>query len=762
MSTRWPMPVLLLITALAMPLASHAQPAAPADQPAAQAPTPAPPTAEAGDVAIDAPEAQPKADKPELFRDPDQPLDKRVADLIDRLTLAEKISQLQETSPAIERFDIEGFQWWSEGIHGVGRAGRATVFPAAIALAATWNERVMQDVADATATEFRAKYNNGERGRYRGLTIWAPSINLIRDPRWGRIHENYSEDPYLTARLGVAFCRGLQGDDPTYLKTAATPKHFAVHSSETERAKTSFDVSMRQMREYYFPAFRACYQEAGAVSCMMAFTGVNGVPCTENRWLMQDILRDQWGFDGAIVTDWGTVGHLVRGFENHETFEQAAAASIKAGIDVVAQPRGSAEGIQGAYDQGLLTETDIDRALTRAMKIRFRLGMFDPPDRVPYTKIPPSKVGCPEHHQLALQSSRESIVLLKNQPAKLNPSRPMLPIDRRRVESIAVFGPDVAKQTYGDYSGYPANPPVTVLDGIVSRIGGRIIMRTANWKNVDEAVEKAAISDLVILSLGLNMRIEHEGHDRKDMDLPLDQREFVKRIVAVNPNVIVVLVCGSPVTIHWIQENVPAVLMLWYPGEQGGNALADVLLGQYNPAGRLPMTFYRSLDQLPDILDYDITNGRTYMYLRSEPLYPFGYGLSYTTFDYSNLTLDQSQVPADGTINASVTVTNTGQWAGDEVVQLYISQLDSKRVVPIRELRGFKRLAFDAGQSRTVAFAVDIADLADWDEQAQAWFVEPGTYEIQVGASSSDIRVRQQFEVRSQQATPDTAAPALP
>lgn len=687
---------------------------------------------------------------PELFRDADSPIDKRVADLISRLTVDEKISQLQETSPPIARLEIEGFQWWSEGIHGLGRAGRATVFPVAIALAACWDTQLMHDVADVTSTEARAKYNAGERGRYHGLAIWAPSINLIRDPRWGRDSENYSEDPYLTARLGVAFCEGLQGDDERYLKTAATPKHFAVHSQETARASSCFNVSMRQLREYYLPAFRACYEEAHAVSSMAAFNGINGVPCTANQWLLTDLLRNQWGFNGAVVTDWGAVMQLKNGQHLYQTEEEAVAAAIRAGVDVVSEPKGGTKMLRTALDKGLLSELDIDKALTHAMTIRFRLGLFDPKERVRYTRIPISAVGSPEHWRLALRSSRESIVLLKNEAAKSNGGLPLLPLDRRRIESIAVFGPDADHNMFGDYSGSPANPPVTPLAGIINHLAGRIIIRTAPWKNVDEAIDKAAASDVVIAVLGLNLKIEHEGHDRKDMDLPRDQQEFIEKIVAVNPNVIVVLVCGSPVTINWIQEHVPAIVMLWYPGEQGGNALTDVLLGEYNPAGRLPVTFYKSLDQLPPLNDYDITKGRTYMYLKTPPLYPFGFGLSYTTFAYDDLKPDRTQVTKvakDGKLAISCRVTNTGERDGDEVAQMYVRHVDSKRTQPLRELKGFARQHIAAGQSRTVTFELPIKNLAGWDEQNNQWFVEPGEYEIEIGASSADIRLRQRFFV---------------
>jgi len=692
----------------------------------------------------------------ELFRDADSPIDKRVADLISRLTVDEKISQLQETSPPIARLGIEGFQWWSEGIHGLGRAGLATVFPVAIALAACWDAPLMHDVADATSTEARAKYNAGERGRYHGLAIWAPSINLIRDPRWGRDSENYSEDPYLTARLGVAFCEGLQGDDERYLKTAATPKHFAVHSQETARASSCFNVSMRQLREYYLPAFAACFTEARAVSSMAAFNGINGVPCTANPWLLTDLLRDEWGFKGAVVTDWGAVMQLKNGQHKYQTEEEAVAAAIHAGVDVVSEPKGGAKMLRTALDKGLLSEQDIDKALTRAMTIRFRLGLFDPKERVRYTQIPISAVGSPEHWRLALRSSRESIVLLKNEAVSgggLRKELPLLPLDRRRIESIAVFGPDADHNMFGDYSGSPANPPVTPMAGIINNIAGRIIVRTAPWKNVDEAIDKAAASDVVIAVLGLNLKIEHEGHDRKDMDLPRDQQEFIEKIVAVNPNVIVVLECGSPVTINWIQEHVPAIIMLWYPGEQGGNALTDVLLGEYNPAGRLPVTFYKSLDQLPPLNDYDITRGRTYMYLKTPPLYPFGFGLSYTTFAYDDLKLDQTKaaqaakIAKDGKLAISCRVTNTGERDGDEVVQMYVRHVDSKRVQPLRELKGFARQHIAAGQSRTVTFELPIKNLAGWDEQGNHWFVEPGEYEIEIGASSADIRLRQRFFV---------------
>lgn len=713
------------------------------------------------------------------FRNPDLPLEPRIADLVGRLTPGEKASLVELEAPAIERLGIGAFNWWSEAGHGVGRAGRATMFPQTIAMAATWNDDLMHRVASAIGDEARAKHNENPNGRYRGLTLWSPCINLTRDPRWGRIEETYGEDPLLTARMGMAYVRGVQGDNPRYLKTAATPKHFAVHSQERGRAGTCFEVTARDLREYYLPAFRACLVDAGAQSVMAAFSGINGTPCAANRWLLTDLLRKEWGFDGAVVTDWGCTANLQGQYRIATNAVQAAGLSLGAGVDVLCEHSPWRTNVLNALASGRVTQARIDEAVTRGLRVRFRLGEFDPPERVPYTRYGPEMVGSATNLALALELSRQSIVLLKNGPVpgRADPA-PLLPLDGARLDSIAVIGSHADRPYLGAYSGQPAAPVVTPFRGMAGRLGTRTVLRGATWtetgekrpgrhrgrragktaqpavtnlierqSNIEEAVRAASLSDVAVVCLGLNPRIENEGHDRDDMNLPPDQQELIERVFAANPATVVVLINGGPVTIPWIQEHVPAIVEAWYPGEQGGNAIADVLLGDRSPAGRLPMTFYAAVEPLPPLNSYELARGRTYLYLKEPPLYAFGHGLSYTKFDYSNLRLAPRRVPTNGVVTVSVDVTNAGACDGDEVVQLYVRDVEPAVPVPALQLRGYRRLPIRRGEKVRVDLRMAVADLALWDEPAARWRVEPGEFEAMVGASSADIRCRQRFTV---------------
>jgi beta-glucosidase len=688
------------------------------------------------------------------YLNPDCARHERVEDLVRRLTLPEKIKLLENESPAIPHLGVAAYDWWSEGIHGVARASQATVFPAAIGLAATWDVDLVERVATVTGTEARAKHQEKRGARYHGLTYWAPAVDLARDPRWGRIEETYGEDPHLVSQMGLRFVRGLQGDDPTYLQIAATPKHFAVHSQETDRHSRSFDVSPRVLHEYYLAPFRECFVTGQAASVMTAYNGINGVPCTANRWLITELLRGQWGFDGAVVTDWGAPRNLCRSHQFVASDEQAVAAALNAGVDVLCQYDGLRQSIIGAVNLGLVTEADLDRALRRSLAVRFRLGMFDPPERVPYEQLTPDWLGRPEHVALAWEASRKAMVLLKNSrvPGRHNPT-PVLPLDPAQLDSIAVIGSHANRVFLGAYSGEPAQPPWTTFMGVTNHVGDRVIVRHVPWLEPDSrprsptadvikrnraaALRAAADADVAVVVLGLDRRIEAEGRDRQDLALPKEQQEFVEKVVAVNPVTVVVLINGSPLAIPWLQERVPAIVEAWYPGEQGGRAIADVLFGDYNPAGRLPITFYKSLAQLPDLNDHEISLGRTYLYLRDPPLYPFGHGLSYTTFEYRNLRVAIS----NGALHATVDVANTGARDGDEVVQLYVRSLDGAPPQPLQQLRAFTRVAIPRGATRAVELPVAVSALADWNERRSAFMVTPGRYEIRVGASSEDIRL---------------------
>ena len=619
------------------------------------------------------------------YKNPALPFATRVADLVGRMTLEEKAQQVQITVPANTRLGIPAWDWWSEAIHGVARAGKATMFPQAIGLGATWDAPLLHRVAEAIADEARAKYLPSGQRSY-GLTLWAPTINLVRDPRWGRAQETYGEDPCLTSRLAVEFCKGLQGDDPKYLKTVATPKHFALHSQETGRTTTSFDVSEATLRDYYLPAFYACFTEAKAGSVMAAHSGINKIPCTANRWLLTDLLRGEWKFEGAVVSDWTAIEYLQAGHHFSKTLEEATANSLTAGIDVLCQQKTYEQFVLQAINTGLLTKETLDQAVTRNMLLRFRLGVFDPPELVPFTRIPRDVVGNPAHLALALQAARESMVLLQNDPAPPGYGlERLLPLDLRRIHSVAVLGPYAEMVQLGNYSGVPANPPVSPLAGIRQAFGDRIRINTANWNDEEQSVKAAQASDVVIVVMGLNDHLEAEGMDKPTLELPLKQRNLLRRLVEANPLTIVALEGGSPVELTWIKEHVPAVLMIWYPGEQGGNALAEVLLGQTNPSGRLPMTFYRSAEDLPPLNDYEISKGRTYMYHEKPVPFVFGHGLSYTTFEYRNLKIRPPATGVGGTAIITLDVANTGSREGAEVVQLYVHKVASPRKRPLKQ-----------------------------------------------------------------------------
>ena len=681
------------------------------------------------------------------YKDIELSFEDRARDLVSRMTLAEKVSQMVHDAAAIPRLDVPEYDWWNECLHGVARAGRATVFPQAIGLAASFNVPLMAHVAEAISDEARAKHHaaaaRSNRGRYFGLTYWSPNINIFRDPRWGRGQETYGEDPYLTARMGVAFVKGLQGYHLKYLKLVATPKHFAVHSGpDPDRHHFNADVSPRDLHETYLPAFKACVVEGGAASVMGAYNRTNGEPCCASKTLLQDILRDAWGFEGYVVSDcWALCDvHLHHKVTNRPA--ESAALAVRNGCDL--NCGNTYPHLLAAVQAGLIDEADIDTALERLFTARFRLGMFDPPEEVPYTSLGPEVVGCAEHGELALQAARESIVLLKN-------ADNLLPLSRD-IRSLAVVGPTAYRPEVlqGNYFGFSPEM-VTPLEGILAAVGPGTQVTWAescapagradtNRGAVETAVRDA---EVIIAVMGYTPALEGEegaamgdvdadaGGDRAAIGLPGRQLEVLQTLCETGKPVVLVLTGGSPIELNWADQNVPAILMTWYGGQAAGTALADVLFGETSPAGRLPVTFVRSLDQLPPFSDYAMA-GRTYRFMEDEPLYRFGYGLSYTTFAYSNMVSETAEIAAAQTVELSVDVTNTGPVAGDEVVQLYVSDVEASVPVPRLHLEGFRRIHLEPGQTETVSFELHADQLAARDDAGRP-FLEPGRFRITLG-----------------------------
>jgi beta-glucosidase len=839
------------------------------------------------------------------FQDPRLSPEARAEDLVKRLTLEEKILQMQNSAPAIERLGVPAYNWWSECLHGVGRAGFATVFPQAIGMAATWDPRLVQAEADVISTEARAKHHefarNGSREIYQGLTFWSPNINIFRDPRWGRGQETFGEDPYLTSRIGVAFVKGLQGTDSTYLKVVSTPKHFAVHSGP-EPDRHTFDArpGLRDFYETYLPAFEACVKEGKAASVMGAYNRVYGEPCCASKLLLQDILRGRWGFRGYVVSDCGAISDMYQFHKVYETEALSAAFAVKAGCDLTCG--GEYASLREALTLGLVREEDLDASLVRLFAARFRLGMFDPPEKVSYAQIPITANDTRENSDLARKVAQESIVLLKN-------DNHVLPISPA-VKSIAVIGPyaDDVDVLLGNYNGTPS-APVTLLDGIRRRAGNGIsvayrmgiepLERTAlfgyvesanllppggqeengllgeyfndpdlkgspaisridreirfwwekgspdpkirrdyfsarwtgylvaeypgdyeigvssddrsrlfiddsllvdNWDScviykvlsrtvtlekgvkhkvrieyaeidghagisfkwkrkvqdqalpamIAEAVDLARRSDLVIMVGGISPMLEGEelplkiegflGGDRTSLGLPAAQLQLMKALKATGKPIVLVLTNGSALAVTEAQESLPAIVDVWYPGQQGGNALADVLFGDYNPAGRLPVTFYRSVSDLPPFDDYNM-KGRTYKYFEGHPLYPFGHGLSYTSFEYIKAVTGRTAYAAADTAWVTVTLRNAGDRDGDEVVQVYADKNDSRVARPIKWLVGFDRIHLKAGQTLEVKIPVCVQTLRYYDEDEKDYRIEPGLYNLHIGCSSADIKL---------------------
>ena len=710
------------------------------------------------------------------FKNPSLPPEVRAKNLISNMTLEEKAAQLGHTAPAIARLGVPEYNWWNEGLHGVARADIATVFPQAIGMAATWDVPLMRQMANVLGTEFRAKYAqkvhpDGGTDWYRGLTVWSPNINIFRDPRWGRGQETYGEDPFLTSRLGVSFVSELQGSDPKYLKAIATPKHFAVHSGpESTRHTADVHVSRHDLEDTYLPAFRATVMEAKAQSVMCAYNAINGEPACANGTLLQEHLRKDWGFQGYVVSDCGAAADIFipDGHKFAPNAEAGVAAGFKAGMDLICgdyRNNMSTEpaAIVGAVRHGLLPEPVLDRALTRLLTARIKLGMFDPPAGNIYSKIPASQYDTPAHREVALQMAKESLVLLKN-------SGGLLPL-RKAPRVIAVIGPnaDDLDALVGNYNGTPSQP-VTILAGIRARFPQSKVVYVRGTKLVeadtsaDEAIETARGADLVVMVAGLTAHIEGEemkvnaegfaGGDRTSLDLPAPQEQLLQRVQAVGKPTVLVLMNGSALGINWADQHVPAIVEAWYPGEQGGTAVAALLAGDFSPAGRLPVTFYKSVDQLPPFDDYSMSR-RTYRYFTGEPLYPFGYGLSFTTFGYSNGRVSRTNVGATDTVTVSVDVVNSGPVAGDEVVQLYLTH-PGVRGAPLRALQGFQRIHLNQGEKKTLEFTLRDRDLSVVDDSGKRRII-PGQVDVWVGGGQPASRqglmppagVKTQFAIAS-------------
>jgi beta-glucosidase len=690
-----------------------------------------------------------------LYLNPDAPLDQRVNDLISRLTLEEKATLLDHGGPEVTRFHILSDNW-NQCLNGVRwNGGPTTLFTIPTGMAATWNPALIHQVADATSDEARAIYNAWHddpayKGNRNGLIYRSPVINILRNPYWGRDSEAWSEDPFLCGRMAVAFVQGLQGDDPHYLKLASTVKHFAVNNVEQDRQTLSATVSERMLHEYWLPHFRDAIVEGKARSIMASYNQINGVHNVYNHELLTDILKKDWGFDGFVVSDLGGVHN-----------EDMVVKAVNAGCDF--SDKEFRQFIPDAVRAGQISEARLDDALGRVLKVRFQLGEFDPPDRVPYRKIPMSVVCSAEHHNLSLEVSRQSIVLLKNADS-------LLPLDRSKIKRIAVIGPLANRLIEGNpsYNGAPGRKTVDLLQGIKNRApgidvvydGSGFISTKPENRNgtpvpppVDSAnpfataVEAAKSADVAVVCVGTDLSIEMEGRDRKTLALPGNQEQLVEAVMAANPRTIVVLMNAGPLTIPWIADHAPSILAAWWAGEAQGDAVADVLFGDVNPSGHLPYTVYASEAKVPPQDDYDISKGFTYMYLKGDALFPFGLGLSYTTFKYSDLHLSQSTARDGDTITATLDVANTGKRDGDEVVQIYDREPAGKVVKPLERLVGFKRVTIKAGEHRTVSIPVEVARMRYWDETTHAFVAEPGTYRIMAGSSSTDLPLSASFSV---------------
>ncbi len=660
------------------------------------------------------------------------PAARRAADLVGRMTMLEKISQMGTEAPAIARLGVKAYGYQNEALHGVVD-GSATVFPQVIGLSSTWDDSLVQSLASAVSDE--ARLFNLSQGK--GLVYFAPVANMARDPRWGRDQESYGEDPYLTSKFVTAFVRGMQGSDPHYLKTVATAKHFACNNVEDGRDGISSNVDEQSLRDYYFQPFMAAVVDAGAGCVMGAYNALNGIPCCCNPKLLGNILRQQWGFTGFVVSDCGAVGYICQHHHYVDSYAKAAVVACRSGCDLCCVSTFQ-QYLPFALETrlGYLSAGDIDSAAVRIFTQRMRLGEFDPSGLVPYNSLQPGGAADSLRKQLSLTAAHESIVLLKNDS--------LLPLDTGAVRNLAVIGPNAAVCQFGDYSGTPVSS-VSPLQGIIGKLGaGRVtyvqgctISGPANTAAFDSALVAARQADAVVMVMGTDQTVATEGLDMQSLNLPGSQEQLIEAVYAVNPKVILVLVNGNPLTITWPQAHLPAIVEAWFGGQSQGTALADVIFGDYNPGGKLTATWVAATSDLPSMQDYTISHNRTYWYFDKTPLYPFGYGLSYTTFALGPMTVGPATLAPGDTATVTVGVTNTGSRAGSEVVQLYVHNDDPSG--PARRLKGFKRVTLGQGAKTTVSFALPFGSLAFWNAGKQAYATRNGSWTIEVGNSSAAI-----------------------
>ena len=681
----------------------------------------------------------------------------RAAALVAQMTLEEKVRQMLHAAPVIERLGVKAYNWWNEALHGVARAGVATVFPQAIGLAATFDEELLEDVADAIATEGRAKFNMqqafGDTDIYKGLTFWAPNVNIFRDPRWGRGHETYGEDPYLSSRLGVRFIQGLQGHDENYMKSAACAKHFAVHSGP-EDVRHSFNavVSVQDLRETYLPAFRACVEEGKVEAVMGAYNRTNDEPCCGSELLIKQILRGEWQFDGHFVSDcWA-----IRDFhENHKVTASAVesvALAVNQGCDLNC---GSIFlFLLEAVKEGLVAEETIDQAVIRLFTTRMKLGLFDEPEKVPYTAIGYAEVDSARMRELNRKAARESVVLLKNDG--------LLPLDKSKIRTIGVIGPnaDNRRALVGNYEG-TASRYITVKEGIQDYVGGDVRVFYSEGCHLykdkieglgasnDRLAEVKGVckeSDVVVVCLGLDAGLEGEegdtgnqygSGDKRDLSFPGHQEEVLKAAVESGKPVVLVVLSGSALGLGWAHERVSAIIQGWYPGAQGGRVIAEAVFGVFSPEGKLPVTFYHSIEELPDFTDYAMNN-RTYRYMRQEALYPFGYGLSYTDFTIDNVKLDQDRIVKAG-VQVSATIRNNGGMAGGEALQVYVKA--ERDGTPNPQLKAFRKIHLQPQEAQRVTLQLPVEAFGLYDEFGRRRLYK-GSYTVYVGAAQPDSRSR--------------------
>lgn len=687
------------------------------------------------------------------FRNPDLPVDVRVKDLVSRLTLHEKVQLMQHNSPAIPRLGIPAYNWWNEALHGVARTPeKVTVFPQAIGMAATFDVDALEMMGDMTASEGRALFNEAWKSgkgvaQYRGLTYWTPNINIFRDPRWGRGQETYGEDPYLTSQMGAAMVHGLEGDDSYYLKAVACAKHYAVHSGP-EYNRHEFDArpSLYDLWDTYLPAFHELVTRAKVHGVMCAYNRLNGQPCCGNDPLLVDILRNQWKFDGYVTSDCGAINDFANHHRTHLDDMVAASDAMLAGTDL--ECGDLYQLLEQGVQKGLHSEREINVSVTRLLTILFKIGMFDPTDRNPYASIGREVIECEAHKKHAYRMAQESMVLLKNENS-------ILPLDVRRIKKLALIGPnaDNEQTLLANYFGTPS-VIMTPYKSLKERYGDRIeityikgvdfVSKLEKAPSFEQVAAEAGKNDVIVFVGGISADYEGEAGDagaggyagfasgdRTSISLPFVQTELLKELKKTGKPLIIVNMSGSIMSFEWESQHADAILQAWYGGQAAGDAITDVLFGEYNPAGRMPLTTYRSDKDLPPFEDYSMSN-RTYRYFQGEPRYPFGYGLSYTSFSYRNLTCE-SQVQTGNSLKVSVWVKNTGKRDGDEVVQLYVSHSQNKNVrIPLCALKGFMRIHLKAGEERKVDFTLRPEDLALTDVLGN-WIERSGTVKIFVG-----------------------------